>query len=57
MMPLQPDSLIGPEAVRRRRRFLIGHEYHDEDRDESEDLPRSSRTVGARGQASVKALY
>ncbi len=28
----------------------------DEDRGESEDLPRSSRTNGARGQASVKTL-
>ena len=45
-MPLQR------KAVRRRGRFLDCQE----DRDESEDLPRSSQTNEARGQVSVKAF-
>ena len=42
--------------VRRRRDFLEGRFLLTMDRDESEDLPRSSQTVEARGQASVKAF-
>ena len=57
MMSLQPVSLIGSEAVRRRGSFPIGHADLERDRDESEDLPRSSRTSEARGQVSVKASY
>ena len=56
-MPLQLESLVGSEAVRRRGSFPIGLADLERDRDESEDLPRSSQTSEARGQVSVKALY
>ena len=56
MMPLQLENRIGSETVRRPRDFLEGRFLLAMDRDESEDLPRSSQTVEARGQASVKAF-
>ena len=57
MMPLQLEPPIGSEAVRRRGSFPIGLSDLERDRDESEDLPRSSQTSEARGQVSVKAFY
>ena len=56
-MPLQLEPPIGSEAVRRRGSFPIGLSDLERDRDESEDLPRSSQTSEARGQVSVKASY
>ena len=50
IMPLQR------RAVRRRGRFLDGYMNQNEDKGESEDLPRSSQTNEARGQVSVKAF-
>ena len=43
-------------SVRRRRCFPEGSFTPDQNGDESEDLPRSSQTFEARGQASVKAF-
>lgn len=56
-MSLQLEPPIGSEAVRRRGSFPIGLSDLERDRDESEDLPRSSQTSEARGQVSVKASY
>ena len=51
------DRLVkSVSSVRRRRNFPEGSFTPDQDGDESEDLPRSSQTFEARGQASVKAF-